>query len=374
MERCLNCMEIYDEQYDICPYCGYKRGTPAKIKYHLQPGTVIADRYIIGTVIGYGGFGVTYVAWDSQLSIKIAVKEFYPNGLVSRAPETTEVIELSRDENMDYHNGLMKFLDEAKTLAKFNKEKNIVHVYDYLRENNTAYIIMEYIDGQTLEKYLKNFEDEITPVDEAISIVKDIAAALSIIHKEGIIHRDISPGNIMLSDGEVKILDFGAARMFAAEKSQNLSVILKPGYAPPEQYGSNLKQDERTDVYALGAVLYKLVTGKMPPEALERTVESEIKRPGEINVDIPAWLDGIIVMAMNMEPAKRFQNADEFKEALNKGPFFQGKGITKEEAEIRRLNKMLIIFVFLITSGTFYAIYWYSNLTVKPDWLIQLGL
>ena len=191
MERCLNCMEIYDEQYDICPYCGYKRGTPAKIKYHLQPGTVIADRYIIGTVIGYGGFGVTYVAWDSQLSIKIAVKEFYPNGLVSRAPETTEVIELSRDENMDYHNGLMKFLDEAKTLAKFNKEKNIVHVYDYLRENNTAYIIMEYIDGQTLEKYLKNFEDEITPVDEAISIVKDIAAALSIIHKEGIIHRDI---------------------------------------------------------------------------------------------------------------------------------------------------------------------------------------
>lgn len=374
MERCLHCMEIYDEEYDVCPYCGFQRGTPPDIKYHLYPGTVIADRYIIGTVIGHGGFGVTYVAWDTQLGIKTAIKEFYPVGLVSRSSQTMDLIHMGADSDQEYQAGIDRFLAEAKTIAQFNKESNIVHVYDYLRANNTAYIVMEYVEGETLESYLKQYPEGRMPVEEAIELAKKIACALKVIHKGGTIHRDISPGNIMICENrDIKILDFGAARLFTAEKSQSLSVILKPGYAPPEQYASRTKQDERTDLYALGAVLYRMVIGKVPPEALERTKENDMTRPGILRQDLPSWVDRIIMKAMALDPAERFHNASEFEEALNRGVFFQKPEDTSSEREESATNIIMIVVWILLLIGIFYGVNWYTNLTVKPEWLIQLG-
>ncbi len=374
MERCLHCMEIYDEEYDVCPYCGFQRGTPPDIKYHLYPGTVIADRYIIGTVIGHGGFGVTYVAWDTQLGMKTAIKEFYPAGLVNRSLLTMDLINMGADSEQEYHAGIDRFLEEAKTIAQFNKESNIVHVYDYLRANNTAYIVMEYVEGETLESYLKQYPEGRMPVEEAIELAKKIACALKVIHKGGTIHRDISPGNIMICENrDIKILDFGAARLFTAEKSQSLSVILKPGYAPPEQYASRTKQDERTDLYALGAVLYRMVIGKVPPEALERTKENDMTRPGILRQDLPSWVDRIIMKAMALDPAERFHNASEFEEALNRGVFFQKPEDTSSEREESATNIIMIVVWILLLIGIFYGVNWYTNLTVKPEWLIQLG-
>ncbi len=374
MERCLHCMEIYDEEYDVCPYCGFQRGTPPDIKYHLYPGTVIADRYIIGTVIGHGGFGVTYVAWDTQLGMKTAIKEFYPAGLVNRSLLTMDLINMGADSEQEYHAGIDRFLEEAKTIAQFNKESNIVHVYDYLRANNTAYIVMEYVEGETLESYLKQYPEGRMPVEEAIELAKKIACALKVIHKGGTIHRDISPGNIMICENrDIKILDFGAARLFTAEKSQSLSVILKPGYAPPEQYASRTKQDERTDLYALGAVLYRMVIGKVPPEALERTKENDMTRPGILRQELPSWVDRIIMKAMALDPAERFHNASEFEEALNRGVFFQKPEDTSSEREESATNIIMIVVWILLLIGIFYGVNWYTNLTVKPEWLIQLG-
>ena len=129
MERCLNCMEVYDEKYDVCPYCGFVRGTPPEVASHLVPGVVIADRYIIGTVMGHGGFGVIYQAWDEELGIRVAIKEYYPNGLVNRAPGTADVIILGGDKRLQYEAGLQRFLQEARTMAKFGNVPNIVHVY-----------------------------------------------------------------------------------------------------------------------------------------------------------------------------------------------------------------------------------------------------
>ena len=369
-----HCMEIYDEEYDVCPYCGFQRGTPPDIKYHLYPGTVIADRYIIGTVIGHGGFGVTYVAWDTQLGMKTAIKEFYPAGLVNRSLLTMDLINMGADSEQEYHAGIDRFLEEAKTIAQFNKESNIVHVYDYLRANNTAYIVMEYVEGETLESYLKQYPEGRMPVEEAIELAKKIACALKVIHKGGTIHRDISPGNIMICENrDIKILDFGAARLFTAEKSQSLSVILKPGYAPPEQYASRTKQDERTDLYALGAVLYRMVIGKVPPEALERTKENDMTRPGILRQDLPSWVDRIIMKAMALDPAERFHNASEFEEALNRGVFFQKPEDTSSEREESATNIIMIVVWILLLIGIFYGVNWYTNLTVKPEWLIQLG-
>lgn len=332
MKRCLNCMEVYDEQYEICPYCGFKRGTPPKVASHLMPGTIIAGRYIIGTVIGYGGFGVTYLAWDEELGIKIAIKEYYPNGLVNRVPGTKEVIVLGGNKKDQYILGLQRFLEEARTVAKFANVPNIVHVYNFLEENNTAYIMMEYLEGVTLKDYLMQFEDQRMAVDDAVSVTLEVGKALREIHKAKIVHRDISPDNIYLcTDGKIKVLDFGAARLSAGEVSQTLSIVLKPGYAPPEQYRKKSKQGPRTDVYALSATLYKAVTGKLPPEALDRLVEDTIVKPSEINPEVPQWLDTVILTGMAKNAEVRFASADKLIEALQ-----QGKRVSLPEKKIKK--------------------------------------
>lgn len=349
MERCLNCMEIYDEKYDVCPYCGFVKGTLPAVASHLTPGVVIADRYIIGTVIGYGGFGVTYQAWDEELGIKIAIKEYYPNGLVNRTPGTTDLIILGGEKKVQYEAGLQRFLQEARTMAKFGKEPNIVHVYGFLEENNTAYIIMEYLEGVTLKEYVTQFPEQKMPVEDALNIIKEVGKALSAIHKGKVVHRDISPDNIFICVGnKVKLLDFGAARLSSGEKTQTLSVVLKPGYAPPEQYRSKSRQGPRTDIYALAATLYKLLTGKLPVESLDRLVEDTLEKPSELNPEVPSWLDSVILtgMAKNMEV--RFSSVDKFVEALDHGKEVK---LPEQKIRMRRLIRTASIIMIAVIIG-----------------------
>ncbi|MDO4176828.1 MAG: serine/threonine-protein kinase [Bacillota bacterium] len=311
-------MELYDEQYEVCPFCGFVNGSAGKSATHLKPGTMIHGRYLVGTAIGQGGFGITYVGWDTVLRQKIAIKEYYPTSMANRSGNSGDVYAINAKSQKGYDKGVDKFLAEARTVAQFNKQDEIVHVYDYLKENNTAYIIMEYIEGETLKSKMSKNPDKLYTSVEIANVIRPVILALRTIHCAGVIHRDISPDNIMVTDdGQIKILDFGAAREFSADNAQNMSVILKAGYAPPEQFSKTGHQDPRTDIYALGAVLYRLTTGKMPESSLDRRAKDELVKPRKLNKNMPVWLEKTILKCLALNPEDRFENAEDLLEAFN---------------------------------------------------------
>ena len=314
--RCMGCMEVYDDTYALCPHCGYIYGTPAKEAYHIQPGSKLKDgRYTVGRVLGFGGFGVTYIGYDEQLLNKVAIKEYLPGEFSTRMPNQQAVTVYTGEREEQFNEGKVKTLDEARRLAKFQNEPNIVHVYDFFEANNTAYIIMEYCDGQSLKEIMA--ENGPFSVDDALQIVLQVIAGMKQVHKEGMIHRDIAPDNIyLLKDGSIKILDFGAARYATTKHSKSLSVIIKPGYAPEEQYRSRGDQGPWTDVYALAATFYKMITGTTPPDAMERGVKDLLKKPSKMGVSIPKGMETALLNALNVAIEDRTASMEEFEQEL----------------------------------------------------------
>ena len=316
-KRCMGCMEEYDDELEVCPYCGYVEGTKAKVPYHIQPGAILVFRYIVGKVLGYGSFGVTYLGWDCLLEKKIAIKEYLPNEFATRAEGTSEVTVFDGEKAQQFTMGKDKFSDEAKKLAAFNKNKGIITVYDQFEDNGTSYIVMDYFEGETLQERL-NREGKIA-YEEAVEIMMPILSSLQEVHDAGIIHRDISPDNIYLTkDGEVKLLDFGAARYASTNMSKSLSAIYKQGFAPYEQYQSSREQGPWSDVYALGATLYYMLTGNIPQEAMNRLTKEDDKlvSPRKIDKEIPRNLSNAIMNAMIVYPQQRTQSVTEFKREI----------------------------------------------------------
>lgn len=313
--RCMGCMEEFDEAFDICPYCGYMRGTPAQEAYHITPGTMLHERYIIGRVLGFGGFGITYLGYDTRLNMKVAIKEYMPSEFSTRMPTQTVVTVYSGEKEEQFQAGLKNIVEEAKRLAKFQNEPDIVHVFDCFKDNNTAYIIMEYLEGETLKDRLER-EGKMS-LEEAMPIVLTMLTALEKVHKEGILHRDVAPDNIyLLKDGSVKLCDFGASRYATTKYSKSLSVIIKAGYAPEEQYRSRSDQGPWTDVYAMAATFYKMLTGITPDDAMERRAKDLVKRPSKLGVQIPRSVETAIMNAMNVKVCDRTQSAEEFQKEL----------------------------------------------------------
>jgi len=277
---------------------------------------MLLGRFLIGKVIGYGGFGVTYIGWDSTLQQRVAIKEYLPSEFATRAMGQTHITVFGGNKAAQFSSGMAKFIDEARRLAQFQGEEGIVRVYDSFEANNTAYIIMEYLDGETLTSFL-NREGNI-PVEKAIIMLTPIIHSLEIIHKAGIIHRDIAPDNIMITkDGRVKLIDFGAARYATTSHSRSLTVIIKPGYSPEEQYRSRGDQGPHTDVYSLGAVLYRMVTGETPPDALERRAFFENKKkdiltPPSKKCRISKNIENALLNAMNIRIEDRTSSAEAF--------------------------------------------------------------
>lgn len=312
---CLGCMEAYNEKYNACPYCGYEEGTPPKEAYHLVPGTTIKDKYIVGKVIGYGGFGVTYLGYDAVLNQRVAIKEYLPGEFATRATGASDVTIFSGEREEQFADGIVKFVDEARRLAKFRNTSGIVRIFDSFTANHTAYIVMEYLEGETMKDKLER-EGKI-PVDEALNLMMPIIRALSEVHKEGILHRDISPDNIFVTKyGEVKLLDFGAARYATTTHSKSLSVIVKPGYAPQEQYRSRGDQGTWTDVYACAATLYKMITGITPEDSMERGNRDTLALPSRLGVKIPKNKENAIMNALNLRIEDRTQTAEAFEADL----------------------------------------------------------
>lgn len=351
--RCSNCFEEYSDEFEMCPHCGYVKGEGAKEPYHLYPGTVLNDRYIIGQVLGFGGFGITYKAWDKNLNTVMAIKEYYPSGLVNRVPDTKKVILFTGNRRKEYNHGLMRFLDEARSMAKFSSHKNIINIFEYFEENNTAYIVMEFLDGVTLGEFLKENRMD---TESCLDVIREICTALKDVHKVGIVHRDISPDNIFLcTNGVIKLIDFGAAR-FSSEEEQQRTIILKPGFAPPEQYESVNIRGPWTDIYALGATMYYMLTGVKPEESTNRKVSDTLPAPHEVDGNIPEYVSNTVMQAMAIHKHMRFASIVDLEKALN-----QEKKVLPIKTQVRRRKNRRIaglgaaLLVIAISFGMFFA-------------------
>lgn len=285
----------------------------------LKPGVILKERYKIEEVIGAGGFGITYRAWDPLLQSYVAIKEYYPSGIATRSADSSKVCVPVGQEQREYHRGRIRFLKEAQDVARFQSEPNIVSIYDYLEENDTAYMVMEYLHGCTLKQYIREHGGRLD-TDHILHICLSVLDALAVVHKAGMIHRDISPENIFIcEDLTVKLIDFGAAKQVYLEGEQTMSVVLKPGYAPPEQYAKKDKQGPWTDIYALGATLYFAATGEKPEESFGRVLEDTIKPVCEVNPEIPRAMSQVIMRAMSVKIENRYQTVEAMREALLAG-------------------------------------------------------
>jgi len=225
----------------------------AKEHRHALPKGFELDGYRIKSMLGAGGFGITYLAEQTSIGRNVAIKEYLPAGIAARARDDVSVEPVSDEDRADYEYGLGKFREEAKTLVTFD-HPNIVTVHDYKEANGTAYLVMQYVEGETLQAILKR--DKTLPENEIREILDPILDGLDHVHKAEFLHRDIKPDNIVIrKDGVPILIDFGAARLALGEKSKSLTAIVTPGYAPFEQYASRGNQGPWSDIYAMGAVI-----------------------------------------------------------------------------------------------------------------------
>lgn len=282
-------------------------------QYHqLKAGNLLNKKYRIEKVLGEGGFGITYLAVDMLLELTVAIKEYYPAGYVTRETAAgNTVIPFSGEKRELYEEGKQKFIKEARAMGKLAGQKGIVAVRDYFEENNTAYIVMEYLNGITLKAYLKQRGGTISP-QETLALVKPVVKSLASVHAQGLIHRDISPDNIMvLAGNQVKLLDFGASRSVSINGEKSLSVLLKPGYAPEEQYRTRGEQGPWSDIYALCATCYRCITGHVPIEAMERMREDALQPPSALGIPMDRNAERALMHGLAVFRENRIQDAKE---------------------------------------------------------------
>ncbi len=318
---CMGCMNENTGCFS-CPDCGWQEGVREKSLFHLPPGTILEGKYLLGRVLGQGGFGITYIGWDIRLGIKLAVKEYFPRGTVFRTPGKPQVSVSTAGESDELEYGINRFLEETRILACFEDNPNIVTVRDYFRANGTAYIVMSYLEGITLEDYLVQEGGRI-PFEYALKIMMPVLDALRVVHQAGLIHRDISPENIIITARRrVVLIDFGAACIAVREGSRKRTIIMKPGYAPEEQNRSQGCLGPWSDVYTAAATLYRMITGEIPPNSLDRLNslysqnEDILIPPSRSGVAINRDREQVLLKALAVRRKERYQSIGDFQNSL----------------------------------------------------------
>ena len=311
IRRCMKCMHALAAGETVCPECGRPYGSVKAESFALKPGTILDGKYLVGEMLGQGGFGITYIGFDLLLEQKIAIKEYFPmsTGMVSREGRSTVVWSDAIMQKSGVEKGFDSFLKEARKMAKLRSIPSVVGVNSVFIQNETAYIVMDFIEGETL---LKKLQRE-GPMDygTCVSLMTPIMQALSEVHKHGIIHRDISPDNIMVqNDGRLILLDLGAAKDLDIQgkdgNMQSSQMVAKQGFSPVEQYGRDGKIGSWTDVYAMAATIYYCCTGVLPPSATDRMIEDTLTcRPRLTKEQFD-----VLAFCMNVLPQKRPQNMD----------------------------------------------------------------
>ncbi len=349
---CYNCFREKPEESGPCPCCGFDlEENTKKYPMALRAGTILNQRYIVGRVLGQGGFGITYLAWDEKLTARVAVKEYMPGEIAVRTAGTGVSVRMA-ERAEDFAYGAERFREESRILAKFMGQPGIAGVTDYFDANGTSYFVMDYIEGISFKTYIANAGGKIS-AEEALNVMIPVLRALTAVHREGLIHRDVTPDNIYITkEGNVKLLDFGSARYSMGDKSKSLDVILKVGYAPKEQYIRRGRQGPYTDVYSCAACLYAAITGYLPPESLERLDHDTLIPPSEAGAEIPLYLERAILKGLAVQPEDRFQTAEKFLEAIETQQVMELPGEKKEQippeisparsAAGRRLRPVLI--------------------------------
>ena len=312
---CENC--LLECETELCTHCGVESAAINTPVGCLPTKTILQERYIIGKVLGRGGFGITYLAFDMAEECRVAIKEYFPDTLVFRQPGEMKVTTYTNNDQAEsFRTGAEKFYAEAQTMARFNGHPNVVSVKRFFYENQTAYYVMEYLDGIDLKKYIDQNGKKLS-WESTLKLLLPVMDALMLVHSTNILHRDISPDNIfVLKDGTVKLLDFGSARQVLSEQSKSLSVVLNVGFAPIEQYQSHGKQGPWTDVYALAATVYYCLTGVVPVAAMDRVEEDSLKKISELCPEIGTKADEVFEKALAVRSVNRYQSVNQFRDAL----------------------------------------------------------
>ena len=336
-------------------------------KDNLEIGMYLKKRYCVLKVLGIGGFGITYLAEDTDLQQNVVIKEYYPREIAGRIYDkdgNMNVVPREKDSRRRFLKGKKDFLKEARRMSKLFDIPEVVKVLDWFEENGTAYLAMEYIRGISLDNYLQN-QDVPFSFQQAWKMLEPVAEALEKIHKTGIIHRDLNPGNLMMEEnGTIKIIDFGSARPYL-ETEKTMTILIKKGYAPPEQYIKKGKQGPWTDVYALCATIYEMVTGVRPEPSIQRIEKDELYPPSAYGAEILPEEEELLFRGLEVNPKQRFRNMNEVCCALNnvQNSVKEGDVKIKQKRWIILLATAFTVVVLCTVGGT---VFW-LNMKDEPE-------
>lgn len=358
IKRCVNCMEETTEE--ICPYCGYHASRAEQASYGLKRDTILHGRYLIGNMLGQGGFGITYIGFDMMLNIKVAIKEYYPMGYVSRDCTRSNRIVwgTTRDGQTAPQRGCEEFLKEARRMAQIDVLPEIVRVRDTFMDNNTAYIVMDYVQGQTLKSYL--LQNGVMGFGECVHMLLPLMRSLAKVHERGMIHRDISPDNIMVeADGRLRLLDLGSAKELNLNDSGNSQLVTKKGFSPAEQCIEGGRIGTWTDVYALCATIYYCVTGKLAPDAMERLASDKDPLSFDVQMKEPLGekAKNVLRKGLSVRSENRIQTVEELADALEKAA--AGKAADTKDIAKSGINKVkkFVIKVIIVCAAVLVILY-----------------
>jgi len=315
------CFAQLNKPKGVCPACGCDNAAVSNEAHQLDCGSILAGTYLIGKVLGQGGFGITYIGWDLNLDIKVAIKEYYPEGCVTRDAHThISVLTYAGPKEAYFQKGKERFVNEARALAKFPGDSGVVGVRTFFYENGTAYIVMDFVEGETLKSYAQRRGGKL-PAAEVLALFQPILRSLARVHDSGLLHRDISPDNLMLkTDGTLALLDFGAARQMSIEGEHSNTINVKHGFAPEEQYRTRGEQGPWTDVYALCATIYRLTTGRTPPEALDRMADGTLLTPpNQLGADFTPAQEAAIIHGLAVRASDRTRDVRQLEKELYGG-------------------------------------------------------
>ena len=377
---CPSCFGQLKNDVNFCPHCGFSENKQIAYSYNLAMNSELKGRYTIGKTLSMGSFSITYAAWDKETSKKVAIKEYLPIEFANRSTRSESVAVFKDDKKQkQYHDGLVKFVEESGSLCELSKSSGdnsgvnsgIVKTLDSFIANETAYMVMEFLDGETLYQYLDNHPDKLS-FDAAANLLAPIVKSLQLAHSEGIIHGDVSLKNIIITkSGQAKLINFAGARYSTATHSRSLLTLVERGYSPEEQYGSGGDQGVHTDVYALGAVFYRLIMGFNPPDALERRHSLETHRKDIIRPIRGITQANAIMNALNVRSEDRTPNLATFEEEL-----FSGKSVKRKRNKIKWINfKLLskkakaavVACATLILAAAVFSVYYFTRPGVVID-------
>ncbi|MBE5804892.1 MAG: hypothetical protein E7316_10330 [Clostridiales bacterium] len=361
---CSKCM-LQMEAEGVCPHCGHSSRRSESRRNCLEEGTFLNDRYLLGAVIGSGGFGITYAAWDTLLETPVAIKEYFPGDFAERDVRDGDEVRLRENHETEYRLGLRRFMQEARVLAMFREVPGIVNVSDCFEENETFYFVMEYVRGISLDEYVKQHKVD---ARRLLTMMRSTIDALDAVHAQGILHRDITPKNLMvLENGNVKLIDFGSARKIDREGT---SIIVTEHYAPVEQYDNMREQGPWTDIYSLCATMYEMITGIVPQEALARQYRDEMKPPSALGISLKKSQERALMSGLAVEPERRIRSMAELRSRLYNLPL--PEEIRRRKTFIRRASTIgAILFavcaLLIINFTTGLPVYRGLRLALFPD-------